>query len=168
MIDFVSQLGLMASILFFLFLILAFDSWDQKEETVMKDFLMITLMQGVPGSGKSTIAKKLREMDPNSEIVSADDFFVQADGSYVFDRTKLSDAHKQCQAKARIALEKKMSVIVDNTNIKKKDAQFYLDLAKEFDAEVQVIRVVSDFKNVHDVPQEVVDRMNAEMENILF
>jgi hypothetical protein len=168
MIDFVLQLGFMASILFFLFLILAFDSWDQKEETVMKDFLMVTIMQGVPGSGKSTIAKKLRQMDPNSEIVSADDFFVQADGSYVFDRTKLGDAHKQCQAKARMALEKKMSVIVDNTNIKKKDAQFYLDLAKEFNAEVQVIRVVSDFKNVHNVPQEVVDRMNAEMENILF
>jgi predicted kinase len=133
----------------------------------VNDILMITIMQGIPGSGKSTIAKKLFEMDPNAEIASADDFFIQEDGSYVFDITKLGEAHRKCQEKVRKFLENNKNVIIDNTNIKKKDVKIYLDMAKEFGAEVQVIRVKSNFKSIHNVPQEVIERMDSEMEDIL-
>lgn len=133
----------------------------------VNDILMITIMQGIPGSGKSTIAKKLFEMDPNAEIASADDFFIQEDGSYVFDITKLGEAHRKCQEKVKKFLENNKNVIIDNTNIKKKDVKIYLDMAKEFGAEVQVIRVKSNFKSIHNVPQEVIERMDSEMEDIL-
>lgn len=139
---------------------------DEREEEV-NDIIMITIMQGIPGSGKSTIAKKLLQMDPNAEIASADDFFVQENGSYIFDITKLGEAHRKCQEKVRKFLEDNKNVIIDNTNIKKKDVKIYLDMAKEFGAEVQVIRVKSNFKSVHNVPQEVIDRMDSEMEDIL-
>ena len=76
------------------------------------------IMQGTPGSGKTTVAVMLAKKHPNAVVVSADDFFVKS-GAYSFDRSKLALAHESCKQKARDALLSKKAVIVDNCNATK-------------------------------------------------
>lgn len=51
--------------------------------------MILYLIRGIPGSGKSTLAHKLVNAE---NVCEADQFFYQ-DGTYVFDRTKLKEAH---------------------------------------------------------------------------
>ena len=56
----------------------------QHQPTVeyVKQSRVMFVMRGLPGSGKSTVVKLLVETYPNSTCCSADDFFLQLDGSY--------------------------------------------------------------------------------------
>lgn len=59
----------------------------------------LILLRGLPGSGKSTLAKvilQIRDSD-EPEILSADDFFMDENGDYVFDSSKIKEAHNYCQ-----------------------------------------------------------------------
>ena len=66
--------------------------------------LKLIIMRGIPGSGKTTLARKIEDLAMRSGykitgICSADDYFVK-NGKYVFDGKKLGEAHKFCQSKA--------------------------------------------------------------------
>lgn len=75
----------------------------------------VTILSGPSGSGKSTFA--VNRSDNYTAIVSADDFFVNAEGKYVFDPMKLSEAHGDCFRRFICALISGADhVIVDNTN----------------------------------------------------
>lgn len=88
----------------------------------------VMIMQGVSGSGKSTYAQNVRTAcNANAEtcwIVSADDYFVDDEGRYNFDPSKLGAAHATCFARFLELLDyskavdttRHMTVIVDNTN----------------------------------------------------
>ena len=55
----------------------------------------LILLRGLPGSGKSTLANIIL-LQPNNnpqEVLSADDFFVDKNGDYIFDGTKIKEAH---------------------------------------------------------------------------
>ena len=56
-------------------------------------------------------------------------------------------------------------VIVSNTFIINKHIQPYIDLAKEFNADVSIYRCVNDFGNIHNVPRETLENMKANMED---
>jgi len=92
---------------------------DKSSMESMKNSLTMIIMRGMPGSGKSTIVRKLKELYPEASSCSADDYFLQC-GSYVFDRTKLKDAHQFSQAKAEeLCRNLTRLVIIDNTNVKR-------------------------------------------------
>lgn len=55
----------------------------------------LTIVRGLPGSGKTTLAKNLTK--DNGVYFESDMFFSQ-DGTYVFDAYKLKDAHAWCKA----------------------------------------------------------------------
>jgi predicted kinase len=137
----------------------------------------VYLMRGLPGMGKSTVAKALADAHTNGDpadrvepvIVSADDYFVQTDGTYAWDRTKLNLAHSQCMSRFDAALKKGVEVvIVDNTNIKRRDFAYYQGLAHEmgyqfFEVAVGNLDVeASTTRNKHGVPRETVERMARE------
>lgn len=134
---------------------------------------IVIIFRGVPGSGKSTIASfylMANEVNPGtSEICSADDYFMQ-DGEYKWDPTKLPQAHKWCQEKFARALEKQVPIIiVDNTNIKLRDMNYYIEKAKEYGTVPIVWRVERDIDkciqaNQHGVPAETIHRMHKQME----
>ncbi|MHA1469018.1 MAG: AAA family ATPase [Candidatus Asgardarchaeia archaeon] len=74
------------------------------------------IMRGLPGSGKSTLAKQLA--GTNGQIFSADDFFMDTDGNYNFDPSKLGQAHEWNYNRIREAISAGASpVILDNTNV---------------------------------------------------
>lgn len=128
--------------------------------------MKLILIRGLPGSGKSTIAKNLcRSMSLN--WYEADHYFLNDEGDYIFDATKLRQAHEWCQKQARISLQQDHRTIVSNTFTTKKELKPYFELAKEFGIVPTVIHCENQFGSVHDVPEETMVKMKARWETNL-
>ena len=123
----------------------------------------LILIRGTPGSGKSTLAGSLEyHMYVHIE---ADNYFINKEtGEYEFDPSKLGEAHKECQQKARSLLESGNSVVVANTFTTKKELKPYFTIAKEFGITPQVILCQGNYGSIHDVPEETVKKMKARFE----
>lgn len=92
-------------------------------------------MRGLPGSGKSTKVKSLISgLSSDAFIIcTADDFFIQEDGSYVFDYTKIKDAHDECFYKFIDGISRNIPlIIVDNTNTTRWEVSKYLDVYEKY------------------------------------
>lgn len=132
------------------------------------------IMQGTPGSGKTTIAKILVQKHPNAVMVSADDFFTDEKGRYAFDASKLSEAHESCKQKARAALASKKAVIVDNCNATNAQTAHYFQMippgAKpcvvHMKCESAQAAVTTSARSVHNVPEHAVRRCYFQMERL--
>lgn len=139
--------------------------------------MKIKVMRGVPGSGKSTYAKKIAQEALDMEflpiICSADDFFMVED-QYKFDVTKLSEAHKYCLRKFMLAVQDRHDpIVVDNTNINIEDIAPYVAVGEAFGYEVEVIQVdtnpeIAGGRNVHGVPPARVRDMYQRFKRILL
>ena len=88
---------------------------------------VMVILRGLPGSGKSALAEDLKHMC-DAVVVSADDFFTQA-GKYVFDPSRLSEAHEYCRELALGALREGKSVVIDNTNSMRWEFQAYMNMS---------------------------------------
>ena len=124
----------------------------------MKKLLLII---GIPGSGKSTLANKIKSENPDfadANVWEADMFFIK-DGEYNFNPNILGAAHHWCQAKVKSDMILGLNVIVSNTNLTPMERRPYIKLAKEYGYEVEVIECNVGFKNIHDVPDETIERM---------
>jgi primosomal protein N' len=73
----------------------------------------LLILRGAPGSGKTTLCEHRFKKWTR---VSADDFFVDANGYYKFDGSQLQHVHDVYFAKAVEVLGQGKDVIVDNTN----------------------------------------------------
>ena len=122
----------------------------------------LVLIRGLPGSGKSTLAKAM----PCHVHLEADMYFVQPYVGYVFDPAKLRAAHGWCQSEARKMLEDGRHVVVSNTFTQKWEMQPYLDMAASLNIPVRVIEATGNFRNVHGVPDDAIERMRARWEEI--
>jgi len=141
----------------------------------------LILMQGVPGSGKSTVAHELRRAHSEGvvEIISTDDYWYSGTQHvYNFNPALLGEAHKWNQQRCLKLMEAgATTIIIDNTNITKNRVIPYVGLAMVFDYSVTVVRVdpgldVALARNRlrtedRQVPEEVVRNMYAAMEPLL-
>lgn len=132
----------------------------------------VYILRGLPGSGKSTEASKIAK-DPESVICSADNYFIK-NGKYTFNAKELPNAHYFCAKLFMQALKDGVNcVVVDNTNIKKRDYRDYLAYAEQYGYTVKVV-VVGGFsaadveiyhnRNTHKVPKDVISRMASQFE----
>lgn len=125
-------------------------------------------MQGVSGSGKSTVARRLAQKVRGSLLLSADDFLM-LNGQYVWSEVRAQSAHARCHRAFRRALDAGVAlVVVDNTNTKWSHMRGYVKDALAYGYKVEVVRVECDPKvaaarNSHGVPLEAVLKMAAEM-----
>lgn len=122
------------------------------------------IVRGLPGSGKSTKAKELITAEDVKHFEA--DMFHTIDGEYCFDIKNISDAHKWCQAQTAFWLNRNYTVVVSNTFTTLNEIEKYLDIADQYDTEVEYIEMKETYGNIHNVPQEVLDKMESRWEEL--
>ncbi len=92
--------------------------------------MRVTILRGISGSGKSTWAK-LQAKD--AIVISTDAYFIQPDGSYLFEAAKLQAYHQRAFKAFIEALEQKVPwIVIDNTNIRAWEFSPYVAAAEAF------------------------------------
>ena len=119
----------------------------------------LILIIGVPGSGKTTLAKKIRQERMEEYKIFEADMFFERNGLYNWNPRLLGAAHKWCYDQVENALKQGESVIVSNTSLIPKDRKPYLKLAKKYGANIEVFTCKGNFQNLHNVPDETIERM---------
>ncbi len=120
----------------------------------------LQILRGIPGSGKSTYAKS----QTDAVICSADDFFLQTDGTYVYDKSKIQLAHDACFKKCHDALHNGDStIIIDNMNAQAWEIAPYIMLGRNFGYTVEILNFACDnnvgaSRNIHNVPLADIER----------
>jgi predicted kinase len=122
------------------------------------------LVRGLPGSGKSTMAANLVAVVPRAVHLETDQFFMVGD-VYTFRPERIGMAHKWCQDKARTYLTYGRPVVVSNTFTQQWEMKPYLDMAAELGAEVEIRVARGNYKNIHGVPDAVIERMRQRWED---
>lgn len=115
------------------------------------------LVRGLPGSGKSTFASEITDT-----YFEADQYFIEESGKYVFNPSKIKDAHEWCRSKVESAMAwGKPKIAVSNTFTQDWEMQAYLDLASKYDYKVFSIIVENrhEGKNLHGVPDDTLKKM---------
>ena len=118
------------------------------------------LIRGLPGSGKSDLANEMLDNGLVGYSYEADDYFVNENEEYVFNPKYLKDAHERCQMNTK-AMLKFDSVAVSNTSTTESEVETYRKIAEEAGARFVSIVVENrhEGKNVHGVPEEVLQKM---------
>lgn len=136
-------------------------------------YKQVLLMSGLPGSGKSKLAHRIKDLYFKSSlsciVLSADDFFIKEDGLYHFDKDALGKAHKDCWKKFYSALSLFNFIIVDNTNLVAAEVAPYVLPAEVHDFSVRIVRVLCKpaeaFKRQqHGVPEKTYKKMIRQWE----
>lgn len=137
----------------------------------------VIILRGLPGSGKSTLAKSLADKAWNenkSFTIRSTDKQFEIGGVYTFNPKLLGVNHARNQELVRQDILSGIDVIiVDNTNIKRRDFAKYVDMALSNGYTVRE-EVVGHFdpafvdicaaRNTHGVPREAILRMAQNFE----
>jgi len=143
----------------------------------------LVILRGLPGSGKSTwIRERYINVTPaglappdwdGPVVVSGDHFFTNLNGEYLFDKTKLGQAHSASTvALIRVLSRGLMLVIVDNTHSRKWEYAVAVELGRAFGYEILIHDLFdggcSDeelaARNTHNTPVEVIARHRGRWE----
>lgn len=122
----------------------------------------LILIRGLPGSGKSTFARKFAAM--GYAWFEADQYFETSNGEYRFDRTCLRDAHNVCQQQTYDALYQGNNVVVSNTFSRQWEIQPYRDMASNLGARLTIVICEGNYGNVHSVPEAAITAMRERWE----
>lgn len=120
----------------------------------------LTIVRGLPGSGKSTYAKTHYNC-----LILENDMFHMKNGEYRWTATKMNDAINWCISMATIAISNGMDVVICNTFTRKAFVDSYKKIADILNADFEVIRCTGNYGNIHDVPQNVLTSMKESFED---
>ena len=119
---------------------------------------MLIIIRGIPGSGKSTLAKRLCALLGGAHYET--DMFFEQSGSYVFDPTKLAEAHAWCFARVKESLASGKLTIVANTFCQDVHVRPYMELASKH----IIIQLNTSYGSVHGVPDYTIERMQEQLQ----
>jgi predicted kinase len=131
---------------------------------------ILTLVRGLPGSGKSTFANTITN---KFSICEADKFFYDKEGNYNFDGSKLRQAHEWCRNQVEIRMKDNElnhqfypEIVVSNTFTQEWEMEAYYKLAEQYGYEVFSIIVENRHGGVneHGVPADKLEQMRNRFE----
>jgi hypothetical protein len=141
-----------------------------KGENIMN---LVIIMRGVPGCGKTTFCNYIYNSQQEGNVVkcSADHYF-NTIGKY--DKNLITTAHDYCKDEFITAIKLKTNIIIiDNTNIMKKNFEYYVKMGLEDGREIMFIEfntyeIVDDFysRNVHGVALSKIKLMKRNFDMI--
>ena len=130
------------------------------------------IVRGLPGSGKSTFAKKL--VGDDFLVCEADKYFIDKEtGEYNFDFTKIKEAHKFCQDTVETYMKDSLlndqfyrDIAVSNTFTQEWEMKPYFELAKQYGYQVTSLVVENRHGGVneHNVPEDKIEIMKNRFE----
>lgn len=128
----------------------------------MTDKNSLILLRGLPGSGKTTLAKILSENN-TYPVFSVDDYFTnKKTGEYIFNFQDNHLAYKQCEELTKDAMQQQLSkIFVHNTFTIDWELEAYFKLASKFNYNLFVVTVENYHhnKNTHEVSDEQLQKM---------
>jgi hypothetical protein len=91
------------------------------------------------------------------------DMFFEVDGKYVYDVSRIREAHDWCKRMTREALSRGDNVIVSNTFTRLLEMEPYYEMGAH---QVRVIEADGCWESLHGVPPEMLERMAARWEKL--
>jgi tRNA uridine 5-carbamoylmethylation protein Kti12 len=142
----------------------------------MSTLKRVTIMRGLPGSGKSTwIDQEFRAQSSKPcelAVCSADKFFLDEHKKYTFNPLKLGEAHRGCLRNFVDSVTcdwnddhlPTLEIVVDNTNMRVDEMLPYIRLAQAFDIPIRVVHLIVSTqtaaeRNIHNVPNHSIKKM---------
>ena len=126
----------------------------------------LILLRGLPGSGKSTLGDVILYTNQltNQDVLSADNFFIDKNGEYVFDGAKIKEAHNTCQQKCAERMKHEfLKIVVANTFTEEWEMKPYFEMAERYNYRIHTVIVENRHgnKNIHNVPDEKLQSMKS-------
>jgi len=136
------------------------------ENKIEKDLI---LLRGIPGSGKTTLGHVILKWMSNdtTDVLSADDYFMDENGNYNFDITKIKEAHNDCQVRCANKMKNEISkIVVANTFTQEWEMEKYYEMAERYNYRVHSVIVENRHGGVneHNVPDETIEKMRNRFE----
>lgn len=120
---------------------------------------ILTLVRGMPGSGKSTYARSLGCFHVE------DDMFRICNGQYAFDWKTGYGPPYTCEYYARLTLSFSVDVVVSNHFVTREELEMYTRHARRYDASVRVVKCVGRWAPAHPVDGLVLQMMHDQWDD---
>lgn len=125
--------------------------------------LGLVMVRGLPGSGKSTYAKKNFK---GHIILEPDNFVTDSLGRYMFTPRSFNVAKTSVMVAAEMYLDQGYPVAVVDVFPRLKDIQEYIDICERLGLDMSIYTVHGDFGSIHGVPDSEMSRMERLWFNI--
>lgn len=119
---------------------------------------ILRIVRGLPGSGKSTYARKF------GGILIESDMALYTGDQYIWTPERLDKAINWVRAMFQINVQYGNDINLVGVFTREKNFRHHIEFAEKNGYKVEVIRCTADYGNIHNVPQESLDRMARTLE----